>query len=311
MKSCKKEVKKKGISLIVLIVTIIVIIIIAAVVVLTITKNNPIESAKEAAFKDDVRAFQDELNMYISKEYTKLQGQRDSKITALKFDKIKKYIESFSRKYENKIAIDNDVLVYIGKNEKEKEWFSGVIPIKEKKWDLEWNYKMGKLEENEYLKVIGGNESVKDILNDDGETLTIYGNNSYLLYHAKVTTTKKAEAEFVLSIKEFASQSGFRFTLNNGTYACHISIKNGGLYVDENTTNSNNIGTKRISDLEIDKEYKIKLYFDENDGCKVYLDEKLIYDEKIFSYCWATRNNIIQQNGGTTVLKSVKYKFYD
>ena len=26
-------------------------------------KNNPIESAKEAVFKEDVRAFQDELNM--------------------------------------------------------------------------------------------------------------------------------------------------------------------------------------------------------------------------------------------------------
>ena len=301
--------RKKGISLIVLIVTIIVIIILAAVVVLTITKNNPIESAKEAAFKEDVRTFQDELNMYIAKEYTKLQGQRDDKITKLKFDEIKEYIESFSRKYENKIVIDNDALVYIGKNEKEKQWFSSVVPIKEKKWDLEWNYKMGKLEENEFLKVIQGN--TKDILNDDGEILTIYSNGSHLLYHAKVTTTKKAKAEVILSVKEFAATRGFRFTLSNGTYGCHISIRNGGLYVDENTTNSNDIGTKRISDLEINREYKIKLYFDENDGCKVYLDEKLIYDEKIFSYCWIKQNNVIQQDGGTTVLKSVKYKFYD
>ena len=74
---------KKGISLIVLIVTIIVIIILAAAVILTITKNNPIESAKEAVFKEDVRAFQDELNMYISNEYTRLQGQRDIKILSL------------------------------------------------------------------------------------------------------------------------------------------------------------------------------------------------------------------------------------
>ena len=79
-----------------LIVTIIVIIILAAVVVLTINKNNPIESAKETAFKEDVRVFQDELNMYIAKEYTKLQGQRDDKITTLKFDEIKKYM---MRKY--------------------------------------------------------------------------------------------------------------------------------------------------------------------------------------------------------------------
>ena len=59
---------KRGISLIVLIVTIIVIIILAAVVILIITKNNPVESAKEATFKEDVRNFQDELARTVVKE---------------------------------------------------------------------------------------------------------------------------------------------------------------------------------------------------------------------------------------------------
>ena len=91
MQICLKEVNKKGISLIVLIVTIIVIIILAAVVVLTITKNNPIENAKEAAFKEDVRTFQDELSLTIFKEYTDTQGKRTKKIDA-KGNDIKKYI---------------------------------------------------------------------------------------------------------------------------------------------------------------------------------------------------------------------------
>ena len=59
--------QKRGISLIVLIVTIIVIIILAAAVILTITKNNPVSSAKEATFKEDMANIQDELSMYISK----------------------------------------------------------------------------------------------------------------------------------------------------------------------------------------------------------------------------------------------------
>ena len=59
---------KRGISLIVLIVTIIVIIILAAAVILTISKNNPVSSAKEATFKEDVTAMQDELSMYLSKK---------------------------------------------------------------------------------------------------------------------------------------------------------------------------------------------------------------------------------------------------
>ena len=59
---------KRCISLIVLIVTIIVVIILAAVVILIITKNNPVESAKEATFKEDVRNFQDELARTVVKE---------------------------------------------------------------------------------------------------------------------------------------------------------------------------------------------------------------------------------------------------
>ena len=95
---------KKGISLIVLIITIIVVIILAATVIFTITKNNPVNSAKEAAFKQDVRNFQEELNMYISNEYTTLHGMRDSKINTTNipatFDEMKNYIASYNEKYD-------------------------------------------------------------------------------------------------------------------------------------------------------------------------------------------------------------------
>ena len=122
--------KKRGISLIVLIVTIIVIIILAAVVILTLSKNNPIDSSKEATFKEDVRTFQDELAMYIAKDYTNKAGQRDEKITATNYNpvgdpaSVYTYIPSFSKKYEGKFVIKNDELKYdeetvVGN---EKEW---------------------------------------------------------------------------------------------------------------------------------------------------------------------------------------------
>ena len=130
---------KFGISLIVLIITIIVVIILAAVVILTLSKNNPIESAKEAAFKEDIRAYQDELNMYITKEYQSLAGQRDSKITATGYEKdstseeynnsVYKYLSSFKKKYENKIAIENDEIVYIGRDKKEREWTNNIVKM--------------------------------------------------------------------------------------------------------------------------------------------------------------------------------------
>ena len=138
-----KLTQKKGISLIVLIVTIIVIIILAAAVILTLSKNNPIESAREATFKEDVRAFQDELALSVSKEYVEKQGQRDQKITETEFDKIKKYIPSFTKKYEGKFVIENDKLIGTDElTEKEVKWSqdlsvvaSNKAPVDTQDWD--------------------------------------------------------------------------------------------------------------------------------------------------------------------------------
>ena len=121
-KNFTKLTQKKGISLIVLIITIIVIIILAAAVILTVGKNNPVESAREATFKEDLRSFQDDLALSISKDYTKKAGQRDNKFNATDFDKIKDYIPSFTKKYEGKFAIVNDELKYVGEEEKEITW---------------------------------------------------------------------------------------------------------------------------------------------------------------------------------------------
>ena len=115
--------KKNGISLIVLIISIIVVIILAAVVILTLSKNNPIESAKEARFKEDVRTFQDELALYISKQYANSGGHWDGNISAKSYNQIVEYIPSFTKKYDGKFVINNNNLEYTNKlDEKEKEY---------------------------------------------------------------------------------------------------------------------------------------------------------------------------------------------
>ena len=144
---------KKGISLIVLIITIIVVIILAAVVILTINKNNPVDSAKEATFKEDVKSFQDDLALTVAKEYTDKQGQRDTKINAKGKD-VKDYIPSFKNKYVNKFAIVDDNLVATDKvTENEKLWIedlnlNSVEPE-------ETNYTSEEIESSEYLYAIG------------------------------------------------------------------------------------------------------------------------------------------------------------
>ena len=162
---------KKGISLIVLIITIIVVIILAAVVIITINKNNPVESAKEATFKEDVRSFQDELNMYISNEYTKLQGMRDSKINTKKipatYKEMQTYISSYKEKYDKKLGIEDDKIVYFPKEvtNNEKKWLedlnisaSSNIPFDPVEWDNDATPEDYFLWDNDGITIIGLNE---------------------------------------------------------------------------------------------------------------------------------------------------------
>ena len=162
---------KKGISLIVLIITIIVVIILAAVVIITINKNNPVESAKEATFKEDVRSFQDELNMYISNEYTKLQGMRDSKISTINipatYSEMKNYISSYKEKYDKKLGIEDDKIVYFPKEvtNNEKKWLedlnisvSSNIPFDPVEWDNDATHEDYFLWDNDGTTIIGLNE---------------------------------------------------------------------------------------------------------------------------------------------------------
>ena len=123
-----KLIHKKGISLIVLIVTIIVIIILAAAVILTITKNNPVSSAKEATFKEDVTAIQDELSMYLSKKYTDDPISFDKSSINLSGDSMVTELPS-TKKYKDKVSVveGNLILNKSKVNSEEKKWFNEVI----------------------------------------------------------------------------------------------------------------------------------------------------------------------------------------
>ena len=127
--SFTKLIHKKGISLIVLIVTIIVIIILAAAVILTITKNNPVSSAKEATFKEDMASIQDELSMYISKKYTDDPLSFEKSSVNLSGDSMVTELPS-TKKYKDKISVVEGKLILNNSskvNTDEKKWFNEVI----------------------------------------------------------------------------------------------------------------------------------------------------------------------------------------
>ena len=183
---------KKGISLIVLIVTIIVIIILAAAVILTITKNNPVSSAKEATFKEDMASIQDELSMYLSKKYTDNPTSFDKSSVNLSGDSMVTELPS-TKKYKEKVSVIKGKLVWAGETENNTEykWFSEVTDGATKKSESvrsEWKEKIA--EEVEGVPVPKG-FTYKEGTKDTGLVIKDDNGNEFVWVPATESTYRK------------------------------------------------------------------------------------------------------------------------
>ena len=183
---------KKGISLIVLIVTIIVIIILAAAVILTISKNNPVSSAKEATFKEDVTAIQDELSMYLSKKYTDNPTSFDKSSVNLSGDAMVAELPS-TKKYKDKVSVIKGKLVWNGETENNTEykWFSEVTDGATKKSESVRNEWKGTIaEEVEGVPVPKG-FTYKEGTKDTGLVIQDEKGNEFVWVPATESTYRK------------------------------------------------------------------------------------------------------------------------
>ena len=170
--------KNKGISLIVLIITIVVIIILATAIIVNLAQTNIIENANEAVVKQDIKTFQDELDLYKADKYVDALGEFD--ITTINADT-----------EEGVIAIIPSV-----KNSKYKEYISianGKIIIKSTMPEPEKTWAMEALNQEKYqsiavnTKVEGKNATI------NGENPTY--NNPVIPVGFKAVETTKASWE--------------------------------------------------------------------------------------------------------------------
>jgi len=191
-KNFTKLTHKRGISLIVLIVTIIVIIILAAAVILTITKNNPVSSAKEATFKEDMASIQDELSMYLSKKYTDNPTSFEKSSVNLSGDTMVTELPS-TKKYKEKVSVIKGKLVWAGETENNTEykWFSEVTDGATKKSESvrdEWKNKIA--EEVEGVPVPKG-FTYKEGTKDTGLVIKDEKGNEFVWVPATESTYRK------------------------------------------------------------------------------------------------------------------------
>ena len=106
--------------MIVLIITIIVVIILASVIIVSINKNNPIKSAKEAKFKSDLSSFRDELEANINDILIKNadKSEYDINVDSGDYGNLRIYIPDITKEYANKLLIKKGKLLYIGDDSK-------------------------------------------------------------------------------------------------------------------------------------------------------------------------------------------------
>ena len=187
-KNFTKLTHKRGISLIVLIVTIIVIIILAAAVILTISKNNPVSSAKEATFKEDMTSIQDELSMYLSKKYTENPTSFDKSSVNLTGDSMVTELPS-TKKYKDKVSVIKGKLVWNGETENNTEykWFSEVTDGATKQSE-EWK---DTISEIKYGVPIPKGFTYKEGTKDTGLVIQDEKGNEFVWVPATVSTYRK------------------------------------------------------------------------------------------------------------------------
>ena len=222
---------KRGISLIVLIVTIIVIIILAAAVILTITKNNPVSSAKEATFKEDMSNIQDELSMYISKKYTDDPLSFEKSSVNLSGDSMVTELPS-TKKYKDKVLVINGKLVWNGETENNTEykWFTEVTDGATKKSASVRNEWKDKIAEEVDGVPIPKEFTYKEGTKDTGLVIEDEKGNEFVWVPATKSTYVK-DTSFP-SINNFITGSTDDDTLPNGITDETADVKKyGGFYI--------------------------------------------------------------------------------
>ena len=107
--------QRSGISLIVLVITIIVIIILAVAVILSIANNNPIENAKEARIKNDLKTIEEELTLKQASNYVEEHANNKTP-GKISIDDLES-----ATNYKDKLGITEDGKLFVTGNASEEE----------------------------------------------------------------------------------------------------------------------------------------------------------------------------------------------
>jgi hypothetical protein len=172
-------------------------------------------------------------------------------------------------------------------------------------WDYIWNYTDGMPENNGFTKTAtGGSYSY---LASDGVVLCAIGAFN-IQYVFPVQQTINGVVEIVVKFDSTPSDDivqGFRFCVSNGSDGGQIMCPTKGLCL---MTSSNGNYAEKIADVSTGVWYVIRISL-KGPVFDVYLNNEKIVADRANLDLFATQTRIMQQAGGQSTLKSIKYKF--
>ena len=179
-------------------------------------------------------------------------------------------------------------------------------------WDYTWEYTDGLPDSsgNGYTKTANTSTSVS--MENNGLLVSCTNNSGSIQYILSAQSSKipcsKLIFEDVFEVKSFASSGngqGLYILVFNGTRAANVAINGDGVirYYDAGSSG----WTSADVTVALDTEYTLRIETD-NNGCSIYLDNALIATATLGNTT-VTQSKVFQQNGGSTLHKSWKYKF--
>ncbi|MEG2348497.1 MAG: leucine-rich repeat domain-containing protein [Clostridia bacterium] len=135
--------KKKGISLIVLVITIIVIIVLATAVLITVVKNNPIQKAKEAVLKNDLKAIEEVFNTAIMETLLN-EGQEGVENVYATSAELAEAFPDIKKDILKKFEVIGGKLIFISEDQAERDIASSIginmikfPPANQEDWEID------------------------------------------------------------------------------------------------------------------------------------------------------------------------------
>jgi hypothetical protein len=177
----------------------------------------------------------------------------------------------------------------------------------EEQWDYVWNYTDGMPEYNGFVKTKTG--SASSTMTENGVVLTVPEPSiDYVIYSFPITQTISGIVEVEVRFDFLPSSNtsqGFRLCLSNGTTGGQIMCPNKGLCLMTSNTPSS---AEKITDVSTGLWYVIRIVL-RGPVFDVYLNGSKIVSNRNNLSIYASQTRLMQQAGGQTTIRSIKYKF--